>query len=311
MDQKLKGYVARNAENKRRFENNLRDNCVSQPPFKRQNIDGHNVTRAYTVRNSEKKGYVGSLPYCNKCKLYHEGQCTMKCTNCKKVGHMARDYRNAGHYKSDCPKLKNQNRGNNVANNEARGKAYALGGGDGNPNSNIVTGTFLLNNCYAYILFDSGADRSFVSTTFSALIDIPPIVLDVSYTVESAEGRIAGSNTIISGCTLNLLEHPFNIDLMPVELGRFDVIIGMDWLSKFHAVIVCDKKKVRIPYGNEILIVRGDGSNGGSSTRLNIISCAKTQKYIQKGCHVFLAQISAKKTEDKSKEERLRDVLII
>ncbi|GJY27602.1 retrotransposon protein, putative, ty3-gypsy subclass [Tanacetum coccineum] len=222
MDQKLKGYVARNAENKRRFENNLRDNRVSQPPFKSEQ----------------------------------------------------------GHYKSNCPKLKNKNRGNNAANNEARGKAYALGGGDDNPDFNVVTGTFLLNNWYAYILFDSVADRSFVSTTFSALIDIPPIVLDVSYTLELAEGRIAESNTIISGCTLNLLEHPFNIDLMPVELGRFDVIIGMDWLSKFHAMIVCDEKKVRIPYGNEILIVRGDESN-------------------------------AKKTEDKSKEERLGDVLIV
>ncbi|GJS49822.1 putative reverse transcriptase domain-containing protein [Tanacetum coccineum] len=98
---------------------------------------------------------------------------------------------------------------------------------------------------------------------------------------------------------------------MLVELGSFDVIIGMDWLSKYHAVIVYDEKIVRIPYDNEILILRGDRRNGGSNSRLNIISCAKTQKYIQKGCHVFLAQVSAKKTEDKSKEEQLEDVPII
>ncbi|GJS31355.1 putative reverse transcriptase domain-containing protein [Tanacetum coccineum] len=104
-----------------------------------------------------------------------------------------------GHYKSDCPKLKNQNRGNMSANNDARGRAYALGGGDGNPDSNVVTGTFLLNNRYAYILFDSGADRSFVSTTFSALIDITPTALDVSYTVELADGRSTASDTIIRG----------------------------------------------------------------------------------------------------------------
>nr|GFB85300.1 reverse transcriptase domain-containing protein [Tanacetum cinerariifolium] len=71
--------------------------------------------------------------------------------------------------------------------NDARGRA-ALGGGDGNPDSNVVTGTFLLNNLYAYILFDSRADRSFVSTMFSALIDIPPTVLDISYVVELADG---------------------------------------------------------------------------------------------------------------------------
>ncbi|GJR30418.1 hypothetical protein Tco_1106650 [Tanacetum coccineum] len=98
---------------------------------------------------------------------------------------------------------------------------------------------------------------------------------------------------------------------MPVELGSFDVIIGMDGLSKYHAVIVCDEKIVRIPYDNKILTIRGDGSNSGSNSRLNIISCTKTQKYIQKGRHVFLAQVSVKKTEDKSEEKRLEDVPII
>nr|GEX98840.1 reverse transcriptase domain-containing protein [Tanacetum cinerariifolium] len=187
-----------------------------------------------------------------------------------------------GHYKSDCPKLKNQDRGNKAANNNACGRAYALGGGDGNPNSNVVTGTFLLNNRYTYILFNSGANRSFVSTTFSVLIDSTPTTLDVSYTVELANGRIARSDTIIRGCTLNLLDQPFNIDLMFVELGSFDVLIGIDWLSKYHVVIVCDEKIVRIPCGNEILIIRGDGSSEGSSSRLSIISCTKTQKYIQR-----------------------------
>nr|GEX83054.1 hypothetical protein [Tanacetum cinerariifolium] len=158
-----------------------------------------------------------------------------------------------GHYKSNCPKLKNQNRRNKTVNNDAHGRAYTLGGGDGKLDSNVVTSTFLLNNHYAYILFDSGVDRSFVSTTFSALIDITPTALDVSYTIELADRRITGSDTITRGCTLNLLNHPFNIGFMPVELGSFDVIIGMDWLSKYHFVIVCDENIVRIPYGNEIL----------------------------------------------------------
>ncbi|GJS29587.1 putative reverse transcriptase domain-containing protein [Tanacetum coccineum] len=74
---------------------------------------------------------------------------------------------------------------------------------------------------------------------------------------------------------------------MTIELGSFDIIIGMDWLSKYHAMIVCDKKIVRIPFGNEILTIQGDIGDGGSNSRLKIISCTKTQKYIQKGCHVF------------------------
>ncbi|GJT85564.1 putative reverse transcriptase domain-containing protein [Tanacetum coccineum] len=82
---------------------------------------------------------------------------------------------------------------------------------------------------------------------------------------------------------------------MPVELGSFDIIIGMDWLSKYHAVIVCDEKIVCVPFGNEILIVHGDGSNNGHEPRLNIISCTKTQKYLLKGYFpkVFLEDLSA------------------
>ncbi|GKF32287.1 reverse transcriptase domain-containing protein, partial [Tanacetum coccineum] len=135
-----------------------------------------------------------------------------------------------GHYRSECPKLKNQTRGNKDGKkaDEARGKAYVLGGGEANPDSNVVTGTFLLNNHYASMLFDSGADKSFVSSTFSALLDVTPSTLDVSYAVELADGRISKTNIVLRGCTLGLLRHPFSIDLMPVELGSFDVIIGMD-----------------------------------------------------------------------------------
>ncbi|GKC27628.1 putative reverse transcriptase domain-containing protein, partial [Tanacetum coccineum] len=112
------------------------------------------------------------------------------------------------------------------------------------------------------MLFDSGADRSFVSSTFSALHDVAPSTLDTSYAVELADGRISETNVVLRGCTLGLLGHPFDIDLMPVELGSFNVIIGMDWMAKYHALIVCDEKVVRIPYGDEVLIIRGDDYDG-------------------------------------------------
>ncbi|GJT75816.1 putative reverse transcriptase domain-containing protein [Tanacetum coccineum] len=179
------------------------------------------------------------------------------------------------------------------------------------PDSNVITGTFLLNNHYASILFDTGADRSFISTAFSSLINIAPTPLENSYDVELADGKIVGIDTIIRGCTLNFLNHPFNIDLMPVELGSFDIIIGMDWLRKYHAVIVCDEKLVQIPYGNETLIFHGNESNNGRESRLTIISCSKAQEYMAKGCQIFLAQISAKKEEDKSEGKQLKDVPIV
>ncbi|GKE61062.1 putative reverse transcriptase domain-containing protein [Tanacetum coccineum] len=90
MDQKLKGY-ARSAKNKRKLENNPRNNRGKQPVFKRQNVGGQNVARAYTAENNEKKGYVGSFPYYNKCKLHHAGSCTVRCGNCKRVSYMTRD----------------------------------------------------------------------------------------------------------------------------------------------------------------------------------------------------------------------------
>nr|GEV53309.1 putative reverse transcriptase domain-containing protein [Tanacetum cinerariifolium] len=190
-------------------------------------------------------------------------------------------------------------------------KVYAVGKAGANPDNNVVTGTFLLNKHYASILFDTDADRSFVSTAFSSRSIITPTALDHDYNVELADGRIVGLNTIIRGCTLNFLNHPFNIDLIPVELGSFDVIIGMDWLPKYHVVIICAEKIVRIPFGDRILIVRGDGSSNKHGTRLNIISYNKTQEYLAKGCHVFLANITAAKDEDKSKGKRLEDLPVV
>nr|GFB82027.1 putative reverse transcriptase domain-containing protein [Tanacetum cinerariifolium] len=83
----------------------------------------------------------------------------------------------------------------------------------------------------------------------------------------------------------------------------------MDWLAKYHALIVYNEKVVRIPYGDEVLIIRGDNFDGES--KLNIISCTKTEKYIQKGCQVYLAKVTSKKVEDKSDEKRLEEVPIV
>nr|GEX41315.1 zinc finger, CCHC-type [Tanacetum cinerariifolium] len=207
------------------------------------------------------------------------------------------------HYKSDFPKLKNGNPVNQAGNRNVVARAYVVGTAETNPNLNVVMGTFLLNNRYAFILFDTGANRTFISTAFSSLIDIIPTTIDHSYDVELADGRIIWVNTLIRGCTLNFLNHSFNIDLMPIEMDSFDVIIGMDWLVKHHAVIVCDEKLVRVPFNNESLIFHGDGSNNGHESRLNIISCTKTQKYLLKRYPIFLAHVTMKGAEDKSKEK--------
>ncbi|GJW33667.1 putative reverse transcriptase domain-containing protein [Tanacetum coccineum] len=279
-----------------------------------------------TLKNNQKQGNTramvtaptdGKLPLCERCFTLHVGQCMIKCHMYGKVGHKSRYYKeksvaigaNAqpvwtcydcgeqGHTKNRCSKkVKQEEVG------EIHGRAYAIK--DAEPTGpNVVTGTFLLNNRYAYVLFDSGSDRSFVNTRFSSLLDIKPIKIEDSYEVELADGRIASTNTILKGFTLILVNHVFEIDLMPIELGKFNVIIGMDWLVKHDAVIVCGEKVVRIPYRDKTLIVKGDKG----VSRLKVISCIKARKYIEQGCHLFLAHI----TESKSKEKRMEDVPII
>nr|GFC70597.1 reverse transcriptase domain-containing protein [Tanacetum cinerariifolium] len=98
---------------------------------------------------------------------------------------------------------------------------------------------------------------------------------------------------------------------MPVELGSFDAIIGMDWLRRHHAMIVCDEKLVRVPFRNETLVFHRAESYIGRESRLIVISCSKVQKYRTKGCHVFLAQISATKEDDKSEGKQVKDVPIV
>ncbi|GJY29363.1 hypothetical protein Tco_0405130 [Tanacetum coccineum] len=107
-----------------------------------------------------------------------------------------------------------------------------------------------------------------------------------------------------SGLYIKLLKSSIQhrLNARKLVVSKFYAIIGMDWLAKYHVVIFYDEKLIRIPFINETLIVHGNRSNQGNETRLNIISCTKTQKYMLKGCHVFLAHVTTNKTKDKSEE---------
>nr|GEU71327.1 putative reverse transcriptase domain-containing protein [Tanacetum cinerariifolium] len=151
-----------------------------------------------------------------------------------------------GNYKNQCPK----------ANNNAHGRAYLLRDKNAHQDPNVVTSMFLLNQHLARVLFDSGADISFVSVSLASMLNIPPITLDTTYDIEMADGNLVGTNIVIQGCILILLNQAFEIDLMSIKLGSFNVVIGMDWLSKYHARIICDEKVVHIPIDGETLIIQ-------------------------------------------------------
>ncbi|GJU17288.1 putative reverse transcriptase domain-containing protein [Tanacetum coccineum] len=202
------------------------------------------------------------------------GPCTVKCNTCNKVGHLTKNYKNKGpatrsnllpvtvtchacgekgHYANQCRK---------TTNNNAQGRAYMLRDRNAHQDPNVVTGMFLLNQYLARVLFDSGADKSFVSISLASILNIPPITIDTFYNIEMADENLVSTNTVIQGATLTLLNQPFEIDLMPIKLSSFDVVIGMDWLSKYHAKIICDEKVIHIPINGETLIIRVKFSTG-------------------------------------------------
>ncbi|GJZ96537.1 putative reverse transcriptase domain-containing protein, partial [Tanacetum coccineum] len=175
-----------------------------------------------------------------------------------------------GHTRNGCPKnVKQEETG------EVRGRAYAI----------------------------KDAESSFMDNRFSSMLNIDSVKVNTSYEVELADGKVVSTNTVLKGCTLNLVNHLFEIDLIPIELGTFDIIIGMDWLVKHNAVIVYGEKVVHIPYGNKTLTVESDKG----MSRLKVISCIRACKYIERGYHLFLAHV----TEKKLKEKRLEDSPVI
>ncbi|GJU81230.1 putative reverse transcriptase domain-containing protein [Tanacetum coccineum] len=252
-----------------------------------------------TTVNPVGRENAGTL--CTTCNSNHApGRPCRTCFNCNRPGHLAKDFRgvprnvtpvnarnstvrayyecsSTDHVRSACPRLNRaqgpkKNRPNQVAannggqghenqGNQSRGKAFMLGAEEAHQDPNIVAGTFTLNNHFATTLFDSGADYSFISTTFMPLLGLEPSDLGFIYEIEIASGQLVEIDKVIKGCKLEIEGHVFDIDLIPFGHGSFDVIIGMDWLSNYKAEIIYHEKVVRIPLPDgKVLRVSGERS---------------------------------------------------
>ncbi|GJZ62060.1 putative reverse transcriptase domain-containing protein [Tanacetum coccineum] len=165
------------------------------------------------------------------------------------------------------PNCARNTRGNE---NRARGRAFNKNAVDALQDPNVVTGTYSLNNLYATVLFDSGADFSFISTKFAPLLNEKPSIANPRYMIEVANGKKEKVDRIFLGSRLELGDSIFPIDLIPLGQGSFDVIVGMDWLSNQKAMIVCHKKIVRKPVEEgKVLCVQGECNVGKTKTLMS------------------------------------------
>ncbi|GJY68069.1 reverse transcriptase domain-containing protein [Tanacetum coccineum] len=200
----LKTYV-------RRFQE-LATLCPTMVPDSEKMMEvfiGGLPSKAYAATSTENNGYTGNRPLCKKCTLHHIGPCTVKCNTCNKVGHLTKNFRNKGpasgsnllpvkvtchtcgekgHYVNQCRK---------TTNNNAQGRAYMLRDRNAHQDLNVVTSMFLLNQHLARVLFDSGADKSFISISLASMLNIPSITIDTFYNIEMADENLVSTNTVI------------------------------------------------------------------------------------------------------------------
>ncbi|KAM0030106.1 putative aspartic peptidase domain superfamily, DNA/RNA polymerase superfamily [Helianthus debilis subsp. tardiflorus] len=164
-----------------------------------------------------------------------------------------------------------------------------------------------MNDIYASCLFDTGADNCFVSLEFEKLLNRKRAHLPSSFDVEGSTGRTVAVNSVLRDCTLELNNHIFPIDLIPMHLGSFDVIVDMDFLRENHAEVVCFNKMIRFSLSNgDLLCVYGEVG----SKKLQLMSCIQASKYLSKEYRAFLANIVVEEEENKGKT-LVKDVPIV
>ena len=241
----------------------------------------------------------GFAPYktCATCGKAHLGVCRFQCSKCYQCGKI-------GHVRSNCPELARGAQGVNRDPPRVKARSFNMKVKEARDTPDVVSGIFLLDNIHAQVLFDSGANKSFISTTFCQYLNRPAEKLEKEYLVEIADGYHVIVSDVINGCVITIEDNQFPINLIPIRLGEFDIIIGMNWLSQNQAKILFDEKMVKLKTPNgKIIYIYGDKKH----TSINLMSVKKTRECLRKGCGAFMAYV----INTKERKSEVKDVLVV
>ncbi|KAD3068885.1 hypothetical protein E3N88_36765 [Mikania micrantha] len=284
------------------------DDVISAEPVKEEakvkESSGTKRGRTDQRKFSSKKAKREEMGRCNKCGKSHTGQClvgTNLCFRCGKTGHFSSSCPNAtrcfncnglGHMSKDCklPRAdasgsgKKEEKGKEKQ--KAKARAFTMTKDDAIVDPDVVTGTFSINNIPASVLFDSGASMSFVSSTFCDGLSGKVKKIDRVFDVETAIGKMTRVTEAIDDCYVEIEGHRFPVRLFLITLGGFDVVLGMDWLAKYEANIVCRRKMIclRAMDGSSVTVY-GDKAMYAPK----IISMIKADVMMRRGCVAYLA----------------------
>ncbi|WOH01704.1 hypothetical protein DCAR_0521089 [Daucus carota subsp. sativus] len=267
-------------------QNNQRYNTRS---FQQKNENqGNQQNRSGSQSGSQSGGQTGQnggRSACAHCGKMHSGVChwiSRACFNCGRQGHTIKDCK--------APLKKSGDQNNNNGKNEQKnsGRVFSLTAKDAANSSGTITGTLSIGNCDATVLFDTGATHSFVSTSYVKHLCIAPTTLLSEFSVANPMGLNMSVNVQYLECVVRIEDRELSVDLLPIPMRDFDVILGMDWLEQHKATIDCQRKKIIFGNPNSPEF-EFQGSKLASLGKF--ISAIKARKMIAHGCEGYLAHM--------------------